>query len=149
PFPGVGGSQMYSPGPPGCPPPGVSGQTTGTAGDGSGYSISFTVVGASSGTISTSSGTSFSVPFLDSPPLSSSPYSATDANGNQITFSNGVFTDTLGTTVLTASGSAPSPTTFTYTGPTGSQHYAVNYTSYNVKTNFNCTAPVINEYTAN
>jgi RHS repeat-associated protein len=148
PFPGVGGAQMMSPGGYGCPPPSTSGQTTGTAGDGSGYSISFAVVGSSSGNVSTSSGTTTSLPFLTSPPLGSSPYSATDANGNEITFSNGAFTDTLGTTALTVTGAQPNPMKFTYTGPAGSVFYQVNFSPYNIKTAFLCTNPTIQDYTS-
>src|SRR6202046_4999014 len=65
--------------------------------------------------------------------------SMTDANGNQITeISTGVITDTLGTTALTIAGS--SPTTFTYTAPSGaSAVYSANYTSETVRTNFGCS----------
>src|ERR1700735_4287945 len=65
--------------------------------------------------------------------------SMTDANGNQITESStGVITDTLGTTALTIAGS--SPTTFTYTAPSGaSAVYSANYTSETVRTNFGCS----------
>jgi RHS repeat-associated protein len=148
PFPGVGGAQMMSPGGYGCPPPWARGQTTGTAGDGSGYSISFAVVGSSTGNITTSSGTTTSLPFLTSPPLGSSPYNATDANGNEITFSNGAFTDTLGTTALTVTGAQPNPMKFTYTGPAGSEFYQVNFSPYNIKTAFLCTNPTIQDYTS-
>jgi len=43
----------------------------------------------------------------------------TDRNGNEITVSNGVVTDTLGTTALTVTGTAPNPIYFTYTPPSG------------------------------
>jgi hypothetical protein len=135
-------------GPPNGPqPPGVQSVA---AGDGSGSTIKVSMgAGAASGTINSTSGTVLSIPFLTSPPTGSSPFTMTDANGNKTSFNNGVYTDTLGTTVLTASGTQPTPTTFTYTGPTGSQHYTANYAPYNIKTNFNCTAPLIAEYTAN
>jgi RHS repeat-associated protein len=72
--------------------------------------------------------------------------SLTDRNGNQVTLSNGVYTDTLGTTALTVSSfSPPSPTTFQYTAPsTASAKYSVNYTNYTVATNFGVSG--INEY---
>ncbi len=66
----------------------------------------------------------------------------TDRNGNQLSLSSaGVFTDTLGTTVLSVSGSGTpsSPTKLTYTPPSGTPvYYQINYTSYTVQTNFHC-----------
>ena len=124
-------------GPPNGPQP--SGVESTTATDSSGYTINVSFYQAyASGNVTSASGFNLGVAFLTSPPSTSSPFTGTDANGNQITFSNGVYTDTLGTTVLTATGAAPSPVKFTYTGPAGSQYYQVNYTSYNIKTNFNC-----------
>jgi RHS repeat-associated protein len=68
---------------------------------------------------------------------------ATDTNGNQITAnSSGQFFDTLSSTtpVLTISGTAPNPVTYTYTPPAGgSASYTVNYTNYTVRTNFGCS----------
>jgi RHS repeat-associated protein len=117
--------------------------------DGSGYNLiaSFGVNGAG-GSLNTPSGTALNVPWFTGPP-SSSPYSETDANGNEITYNanTGVYTDTLGTSVLTAAGQQPSPVTFTYTSPVGSEKYTVNFSSYNVKTNFACSA--VSEYSAN
>src|SRR5437016_5894060 len=63
----------------------------------------------------------------------------TDRNGNQITLSNGVYTDTLGTTALTVTGTgtAATPYVFTYTAPSGaSAHYTLNYTNFTLSTNF-------------
>ena len=63
----------------------------------------------------------------------------TDRNGNEISLSNGVYTDTLGATVftVTGSGTASSPYVFTYTAPSGaSAHYTLNYTNFTVATNF-------------
>ena len=72
----------------------------------------------------------------------------TDSNGNQITVnSSGVFTDTLGQTVLTlgGSGTPSSPSTFTYTAPSGANPaYTMKYTSYTVRTNFGCSG--VTEY---
>jgi RHS repeat-associated protein len=71
-----------------------------------------------------------------------------DRNGNEVTKSSGVFTDTLGTTALTIAGSGTptSPITYTYTPPNtasakcgttaGVACYTVNYTQYTVATNF-------------
>ncbi|HXX43309.1 MAG TPA: RHS repeat-associated core domain-containing protein [Candidatus Acidoferrales bacterium] len=71
-----------------------------------------------------------------------------DTNGNYISVStSGVFTDTLGLTVLTpgGSGTPSSPKTFTYTDPNGnSQKYTMNYTNFTVWTNFGASG--ISEY---
>jgi hypothetical protein len=73
----------------------------------------------------------------------------TDSNGNQIT-SNTVsgtttFTDTLGTTALTITGTAPSPVNYKYTAPSGTlAQVIVTYAAKMVQTAFNC--PNISEY---
>ncbi len=77
---------------------------------------------------------------------------ATDRNGNKITADGvGHFYDTLNasTPVLTVSGSGTpnSPTTFTYTSPSGgSPAYTMNYANYTVATNFGVSG--IHEYAA-
>jgi RHS repeat-associated protein len=113
------------------------------ASDGSGYTLK--AVGDGGVTLTSRGGR------ITTPPINSSTgaATATDANGNQITVDgSGNFYDTLsGTTpVLTVSGTAPDPTRFTYTSPTGSVYYTMNYGSYNVKTSFGCSG--IQEYTA-
>ena len=72
-----------------------------------------------------------------------------DSNGNQITSatSNGTttFTDTLGTTALTITGTAPNPVYYKYTAPSGATaQVKVTYKSYTVQTAFGCSG--INEY---
>jgi RHS repeat-associated protein len=74
-----------------------------------------------------------------------------DSNGNEITVSSSeVFTDTLGTTALTVSGTAPNDTIFQYTAPNGSPEYKMVYSSYTVQTNFGCSGvsefPATQEY---
>jgi len=72
---------------------------------------------------------------------------AIDRNGNEISVSGGVFTDTLGTTALTVAGSGTpsSPMTFSYAAPSGaSAAYTMKYTAYTVQTKFNCSG--ISEY---
>ena len=63
----------------------------------------------------------------------------TDANGNQITVSGGVVTDTLGVAALTIAGTAPSNTTLSYAAPGGTATYAMSYKQYTVNTNFGCS----------
>ena len=62
------------------------------------------------------------------------PNSATvfaDRNGNQISASSGVMTDTLNVSALTITGAAPNPVTMTYTAPNGSfAYYTINYATY-------------------
>lgn len=65
-----------------------------------------------------------------------------DRNGNEISFSNGVLTDTLGQAALTVAGSGTpsSPMTFTYQAPsTANAAYTEKFTSYTVQTNFGCS----------
>ena len=89
---------------------------------------------------------------LFNPPtgVSFSAATQTDPNGNQISVSAaGVFTDTLGTAALTVTGSATvaSPVKLSYTAPSGANAvFTINYTSYNIKTNFGCSG--VAEYSA-
>lgn len=69
----------------------------------------------------------------------------TDPNGNSqqmsVSGSTTSFTDSLGATALTASGSGTpsSPITYQYTGPDNHAYtYTVNYTAMTVRTNFGC-----------
>ena len=77
----------------------------------------------------------------------------TDSNGNEITTSttSGVtsFYDTLSSTTaaMTISGTAPSPVSYKYFPPSGTQTaVVVSYKTYTVQTNFGCTG--ITEYPA-
>ena len=128
------------------PPTGTS---TITLTDNSGYTIYRNLLKF---TAFTKSGAEFSVPAYM---LSSDGYSfqknpgsgiAQDTNGNQISASStGVFTDTMGKTALTVSGSAPNPVVYTYMDSNGShQTVTVNYTQYTVQTAF--AAPGVSEY---
>ncbi len=107
--------------------------------DGSGYAISTKQVPTNqtdNAWVTATNGT------VTLPPINATSGSATytDRNGNQIGVNaSGVFTDTLGTTALTVSGSGTpsSPVKFTYTPPSGTAvYYQVNYISYTVATNF-------------
>jgi len=108
----------------------------GVANDNSGYSLSSALI------LTNASGYVINPPFNGT----SGSGSGIDSNGNEITVnSTGIFTDTLGQTALTVSGTAPSNTTFTYTAPSGANAaYTMKYTSYTVKTNFGCSG--ISEY---
>ena len=132
--------------PPGCTPTGPPYSATWTAIDGSGFILSATA--APSATVYPRSGGSIS------PPVNSSTGSGSgtmiDSNGNELTvtaLTNTTFTDTLGTTAITAAGSGTpsSPITYTYTSAAGgSAQVTVNYTAYTVQTNFGCSG--ISEY---
>lgn len=116
---------------------------TSTATDGSGYTI--TVSGQSVTSLYSSTG-NLIVPGT----------SIQDRNGNKITLSSGAYTDTLGTTALTISGSgtSASPKLFTFTPPNtslakcgstnGVACFTLNYTNYTVATNFGIST--IGEY---
>ena len=112
--------------------------------DGSGYTLQ-TTNGAGNPTIISRAGNVVLPPYQ----TSSGAATATDANGNQINVnSSGQFFDTLSSTtpVLTvSSASPPTPTTFTYTAPSGGNaSYTMNYQQYTVKTGFGVTS--VSEY---
>jgi RHS repeat-associated protein len=122
--------------------PAVSGYPTlanTAATDGSGYS--FQVDSGPTATVYPRSGGSIT------PPLNSTSGNGTvtDSNGNQISVNGPTFTDTLGMTALTVSGSAPNPVNLTYTDSSGTvRTVTINYTTANVQTNFGCSG--ISEY---
>lgn len=94
-------------------------------------------------TITTSRGGSMVVPIGPA----SAGSSITDSNGNQVSVSvSGIYTDTLGTSVMTVSGVAPNNVTLTYPNASGgTSSYTVKYSTYTVQTNFGCNG--IGEYT--
>ncbi|MGA9670305.1 MAG: hypothetical protein WBQ94_13925, partial [Terracidiphilus sp.] len=148
---GNGGTYITSTGGTSCPTAGIypppSANMTITAGDGSGITA-----------ISSISSSGFSVYFITktgaviNPPIyinvvpTTSSSTTTDSNGNEITMTNGVYTDTLGQTALSVVGTAPSNTTLSYTNASGTSTYTVAYTSYNIKTAFNCST--VGEYSS-
>jgi len=104
---------------------------TKTATDGSGWTVT-----VPTGTVTSRSGVVWNVPVG----TTSGAAKITDTNGNQITTSDGkTFYDSLSSTtpVLTISGNAPSPVTYTYTSPNQTPaSYTMNYLPYTVQTNF-------------
>jgi len=131
-FPGESWVQSGNPG--GACTPYEYGGFTATASDNSGYTI--TVVNGLTVTALTAANGAKINP-------ASGAMSLQDANGNEITSTTSsgttTYTDTLGQTALTVSGSGTpaSPTTFTYTAPSGaSAPYTMNYTQYTVQTAF-------------
>ena len=116
---------------------------TGTLTDGSGYTIALSA--APSVSVFPTSGLTILVPTN-----SQQQGTVSDTNSNSIvtTPSSGstTFTDTLGATVLTVSGSGTpsSPIDYSYTGGSGQVSVQVNYASYTVQTNFGCSG--IGEY---
>ena len=111
--------------------------------DGSGYIVYFYVDGTGTNRVTSRTGSLINPPYN----LTTGAGKATDANGNQITTDgSGKFYDTLSSTaqVLTVAGT--SPKTFTYTSPSGSRAYSLNYTAKNVWTSFGCSG--IGEYQA-
>lgn len=118
---------------PSLPDCGTTGSTTtGTTTDGSGYTVIPT--GGSNVQIISPSG------FQIGPSVG-----ATDTNGNVVSDLGSTFTDTLGMTALTLSGTAPNPVTYTYTDSSGAaRSVTVTYATFTVQTNFGC--PGIGEY---
>jgi RHS repeat-associated protein len=117
---------------------------TASATDNSGYTLN---ANGGTGIITTPTNATFAPPAQSTTGAGS----VTDRNGNQMNVnSSGVFTDTLGTTALTVTGSGTptSPMKFTYTAPNGSPvAVQINYTQYTVATNFGVSG--ISEYGAN
>lgn len=128
----------------GCgPTPGYSPSSatqSSLAPDGSGYSLVVTPVAGGNATpyVVDRQNTNINAPII----VNQNPGSETwtDRNGNQLTTSNGVHTDTLGTTALSVSGAAPSNTSLSYTAPSGATaSYVVKYTTSTVQTKFGCS----------
>jgi RHS repeat-associated protein len=138
----TGSSYITTNGVSGCPTPGAHPSQYVTSTDGMGMQVSFE---PAEGALMLSSflnkdGTTISPPiYINSSPSGTPSYLETDGNGNQITASNGTFTDTLGTTALNIIGSAPSSTTISYANNSGTSTYTVNYEEVNIKTNFGCS----------
>src|SRR5450631_3048942 len=112
------------------------------ASDGSGFTLANVTTGQGwvSTYVTSTNGTSLYPPIASNPSGQQGSFSSTDANGNQVTAVNGVYTDTLGKTFLTVQGTEPSNTTLTYAAPsTGNASYTVSYKSYQVITAFNCS----------
>jgi RHS repeat-associated protein len=134
----------------GCSYNEIDGFFNGGANDNSGYNFTFTAnsqggCSPSPCVVGTAGGTVFYPPVNGTFTTSKK----TDSNGNTLSTTNGVFTDTLGQTALTIAGQAPNPVTLTYPyrkpdGTTGTASYTVNYRSYSVRTGFACNQ--ISEY---
>src|SRR6266478_3596689 len=107
---------------------------TSVATDGTGYILK---ASGTSGTITDSNGVVTNPPV--GVPAGAVSSTKTDSNGNQISANgSGVFTDTLGTTALTITGS--NPVSFAYTSPSGaSAAYLIHYTTKTVRTVFGCS----------
>jgi RHS repeat-associated protein len=151
-FPNFQGSYINSPGssylcPPagGNPPPNTPASTF----DNSGLTAHTTLsAGSLTAYVTNKEGTAF-FPMSYSgggPGTTSGSYSSLDSNGNELTGSNGVYTDTTGNTALTVAGSSPNPVTMTFkTSSGGNSTVTVNFSPLNIKTHFGCS---VSEYTA-
>lgn len=139
-----------------CPPSGTqpSLPMTFPSNDGSGYSVTISSVGENtiSMVVQNSAGTTVVAPVVANPPPTQGGYTLTDRNGNEYQSYNGSgqFTDSLGTTPLSISGTPPTNTTLNFTNPSGQQSsYTVEYTEYTIKTAFACSgANKVSEFTA-
>jgi RHS repeat-associated protein len=111
-----------------------------TASDGSGYVMTESPPG---GSVYSPSGE-----LIDSPPYptwNSGLSTITDANGNEVSVStsgsNSTFTDTLGRTALTVTGTGTpsSPVVLSYTAAGGSGQVTMHYATKTVQTSFGCS----------
>ena len=113
------------------------------AGDNSGYTLytSPSYGGNVTAYVVDKNGKTIQPPIIENPQVAMTEI-ATDTNGNYVSILNGIITDTLGQTALTAVGNNPStgPTTLSYTSPSGATAtYTVSYKQYTVRTNFGCS----------
>ncbi len=116
----------------GCPSGTTSYDNPAVATDGSGY-----VWNGKNWTLTNHKGETITPPYQ----AATGAGSTSDANGNTISnSSNGVYTDTLGVTALSVSGSGTpsSPVTFQYAGGGGPATLTVIYTALTVQTAFGC-----------
>jgi RHS repeat-associated protein len=136
----------------GCPYPGYGGPTTPTtltASDGSNMKATYYQGPNRTLAVTITKPNGDTVVPTDGPGSmsGSTTYSLTDRNGNQITGSGGVYTDTLGQTALTVvgTGGTPPDVVLRYTDASGgTESYTVNYSPYTVQTNFGCSG--VTEY---
>lgn len=150
-FPQATGSYVSASNIPYCPPSGANppgGPWSAGASDGSGLTVYYSMAaGAMNVSFGTRQGTAVYPPiYVNSPPSGGSSFLSVDGNGNEISMSNGTWTDTLGVTAVAVVGSAPT-TTLSFLNNSGSYStYTANYSQKNIKTNFGCSG--IGEYTA-
>jgi RHS repeat-associated protein len=109
--------------------------------DGSGLSASALALQAAMRiSLTDASGKKISAPIVSNPQSQQGTYSLVDLNGNEITLTNGQYTDTTGAVALSVVGASPSNTVLAYTTTAGgSANYTVSYKAYTVKTAFGCT----------
>jgi RHS repeat-associated protein len=131
-----------------CPANGPNpvGGLTLPATDNSGLSIKVAALsGAISALLTDANGKKITPTIVSNPQNQQGTYSLVDTNGNEITLTNGQYTDTTGAVALSVLGSSPSNTVLTYTNTQGNQtSYTVSYKSYTVKTAFGCSG--VTEY---
>jgi RHS repeat-associated protein len=120
-----------------CPTPFVTGYGNHASTDGSGYTLNLS---ATAFQVTPRTGGAFIPPSV--PDGASGSF--TDSNGNQITASgSGSFTDTLGMTALSITGTSPAVFHYTDSNATA-QSITVNYSTQTVHTNFGCSG--VSEY---
>jgi RHS repeat-associated protein len=145
-FPAISGSYMSTPGVGSCPPSGPTPATQPvTQTDETGYTM-YASMQANSPNVHMidKNGKVQYVAAWTTPPTSG-PTSTTDRNGNIVSQTNGVYTDTLNAAALSVIGSAPSNTNLSYIAPSGANaSYVVSYRGYIVRTAFGCNG--ITEY---
>jgi hypothetical protein len=138
--------------PTGCPTAGPvpSSFQNVTATDGSGLTLYYIPSSPPYAYVVEKNGTKISPPVAStSGTVASSTFQEVDPNGNEISGSDGVYTDTTGNTALTSSSNSSAHTvTLSFANTSGRQStYVINYSPYNIKTNFGCSA-VPHEYSS-
>jgi RHS repeat-associated protein len=149
-FVDAGGTYMNSPGGTGCPPDTgaePSGLIRTPSTDGQVYAAFQVFEGYMTVSFTDNHGSAISTPVYVNFTAPTSPSSSsTDSNGNVVSYSGGVYTDTLGQSALSVVTSGSYTTLSFQNNSGGYSDYTVNYTAYNIKTNFGCSG--ITEYSA-
>ncbi len=121
-----------------CNPYRTKSLVTASTNDGSGYTVKVSTDGSQGyATVYPRSGG-----FID--PMG---YTKADSNGNQITSTGSVFTDTLGTALLSISGTAPGNVTYTYQAPGGPATVVLGYTIKTLQTALGCSGVGVSDTT--
>ena len=148
-FPAAGGSYTFSVDEPGCPgsEASPSGLNHAVSSDGTITAWYELDPGYMTAYFTDQHGNILHPPVYANYSTSSGSFSSTDPNGNEVSVSNGTYTDTLGQSALAVIGTAPSNTTLSFENNSGNYStYTVAYTTVNILTNFGCYD--ITEYSA-
>jgi RHS repeat-associated protein len=129
----------------GCPANTIGSAISLTATDGSGYTARVVAEDSVlSISLTNSKGAIITAPIVSNPQSSQGTSSLTDSNGNEITLSDGEYTDTTGADALNVIATTTSTSLIFKTAAGGLRDYVANYSTYTVQTAFGCSG--VGEY---